>query len=76
MRQGAKSKAKDSPPRRRAEALRDCEVRVLEMVATGTPLHKTLGEVARLFESHAEGMLASILLIEDGTARWGETNFR
>jgi PAS domain S-box-containing protein len=67
MTQSAKTKAKGSAPRRRAEALRDCEVRVLEMVATGIPLHKTLAELARLFEAHAEGMLASILLIEDGT---------
>src|ERR1043166_1673532 len=66
MTQSAKTKVKGSPPRRRAEALRDCEVRVLEMVATGLPLHKTLAELARLFEAHAEGMLASILLIEDG----------
>src|ERR1043165_435348 len=67
MTQSTKTKAKGSPPRRRAEALRDCEVRVLQMVATGSPLHKTLAELARLFEAQAEGMLASILLIEDGT---------
>src|ERR1043165_4423366 len=66
MTQSTKTKAKGSPPRRRAEALRDGEVRVLQMVATGSPLHKTLAELARLFEAQAEGMLASILLIEDG----------
>ena len=51
----AKPKLKDSPPRRRAEARRDCEVRVLEMVATGSPLHQTLAEVVPLFEVHAKG---------------------
>ena len=49
-----------------AETLRAGEARVLEMVAADEPLGRTLETLARVFEAQAGGMLASILLLEDG----------
>ena len=49
-----------------AELLRAAEARVLEMVAADEPLDRTLDALARVFEAQAEGMLATILLVEDG----------
>ena len=46
--------------------LRAGEAHVLELVAAGEPLSQTLDALARTFEAQAEGMLASILLVEDG----------
>ena len=50
---------------RRADALGAAAIRVLEMVATDEPLEPTLETLARLFEAQADGMLASVLLVED-----------
>ena len=62
----------DVTDRRRVEALRAGESRVLEMVAEGGPLDRTLDALARVIEVQADGMLASILLIENGvTLRHG-----
>jgi two-component system, cell cycle sensor histidine kinase and response regulator CckA len=49
-----------------AETLRAGEARVLELVAADEPLDRTLDALARVFEAQADGMLASILLVEDG----------
>ncbi|HKQ29761.1 MAG TPA: diguanylate cyclase, partial [Burkholderiales bacterium] len=58
---------RDITERRRADALRNGEARVLEMIATGAPLNDTLAELMRLTESQADGMLCSVLLLdEDG----------
>ena len=57
---------KRKSPEVRKEALRAVEATVLEMVAADAPLDRTLDALARGFESLAEGMLASILLVEDG----------
>jgi len=46
--------------------LRAGEAHVLELVAAGVPLSQTLDALARTFEAQADGMLASILLVEDG----------
>ena len=51
---------------RRAEALRAGEARVLQQVAADTPLEETLATLASVFEAQADGMLASILLVEGG----------
>ena len=53
--------------RKRAEALRAIQSRVLEMIATNAPLEDILGSVAHLIESESNGMVCSILLLdEDG----------
>jgi two-component system cell cycle sensor histidine kinase/response regulator CckA len=55
----------DITERRRLDSLRVGEARVLEMVAAGAPLDQTLDTLARVFEAQAEGMRASILLVEN-----------
>jgi hypothetical protein len=45
------------------------ELAVFELVAIGAPLEVTLDALARLFESEAEGMLASVLAVKDGKVR-------
>jgi PAS domain S-box-containing protein len=50
-------------------ALEAGELEVLELVAVGARLEVTLDALARLFESEAEGMLASVLAVEDGKVR-------
>jgi PAS domain S-box-containing protein len=53
---------------KRSEAVRDGQTKILEMIATGTPLPETLNAVVRLIESQSPGMLGSILLLdEEGT---------
>jgi len=55
---------RDVTAARRTEALAAGEARVLEMVVASRPLAETLTLLARLFEREAEGMLASILLLQ------------
>jgi PAS domain S-box-containing protein len=50
--------------RKRAEALRVGQSRILEMIATGRPLSETLLALARLVESQSQGMLCSVLLLD------------
>lgn len=50
----------------RSELLRAGELEVLELMTADAPLEVTLDRLARVFEEHAEGMLASVLLVEDG----------
>jgi PAS domain S-box-containing protein len=53
--------------RKQAEDLLLGQKRILEMVASGKPLPETLTSLVQLIESHAPGMLGSILLLdEDG----------
>ncbi len=40
------------------------QAEVLEMVARGEPLAKTLDALARLFEAQTDGMLASVLQVD------------
>jgi PAS domain S-box-containing protein len=56
---------------RRMQALHATETRVLEMIAEQVPLPQTLDALARAFEAHADGMLASVLIVEDGRVRHG-----
>lgn len=60
---------RDVTEERRAETLAAGEARILELVASSQPLEKTLDELALLFESQADGMLASVLLVENGFVR-------
>jgi signal transduction histidine kinase/DNA-binding response OmpR family regulator len=60
---------RDVTAERRAEALATGESHILALVAASQPLERTLEELARLFEGQADGMLASILLVENGLVR-------
>lgn len=55
----------DIDQRKRAETLRNEQGRVLEMIATSMPLEEVLESIARLVESQVDGMMASILLLEE-----------
>jgi PAS domain S-box-containing protein len=57
----------DVTERKRAEALRDAESRVLEMIARDAPLAKILENLVLVVEAQFAGLLCSILLLdEDG----------
>ena len=57
----------DVTERNRAEALRDGESRILEMIARDAPLEETLENLVRVVESQFAGLLCSVLLLdEDG----------
>lgn len=59
--------ARDITERNRAEALREGQNRVLEMIALDAPLEDSLSTLQRCVEAQHEGMLSSILLLdEDG----------
>jgi GAF domain-containing protein len=51
--------------RKRAETLLEGQKRVLEMINRDAPLHETLDEICHVVESQAEGMLTSILLLDE-----------
>ncbi|MDY7578950.1 diguanylate cyclase [Herbaspirillum sp. RTI4] len=51
--------------RKKAELLRTGQSRVLEMIATSMPLGSTLESLMHLLESQLDGMMASILLLDD-----------
>ncbi len=57
----------DVTERKRAEALRDGESRILEMIARDAPLEETLENLVRVVEEQFAGLLCSVLLLdEDG----------
>jgi PAS domain S-box-containing protein len=57
----------DVTERKRAEALRDGESRILEMIARDAPLAETLEQLVRVVEAQFAGLLCSVLLLdEDG----------
>jgi PAS domain S-box-containing protein len=57
----------DITERKKAEIWRGGQARVLETIATDAPLEETLTVLARVVEAQAEGMLCSVLLLdEDG----------
>ncbi len=55
----------DITERKKAEALRSGQSRILEMIATSSPLADTLESLTSLIESQSEGMLCSVLLLDD-----------
>ncbi len=57
--------ARDITERKRAEALREGQQRVLEMIAVDAPLKDALNELLCCVESQVEGMLCSVLLLND-----------
>jgi PAS domain S-box-containing protein len=57
----------DVTERKRAEALRGGESRILEMIARDAPLEETLEKLVRVVEAQFAGLLCSVLLLdEDG----------
>jgi diguanylate cyclase (GGDEF)-like protein/PAS domain S-box-containing protein len=55
---------RDITERKQAEALRTGQARVLEMIATGTPLQEVLQSLLQLIASQVPGMMGSILLVD------------
>jgi PAS domain S-box-containing protein len=61
--------SRDVTERRREEAFRASQHQVLEMIATGTTLPAVLDSLVRLVEKHSDGMLCTVLLLdEDGVS--------
>ena len=59
--------SRDVTERRRDETSRAAQHQVLEMIATGTPLPDVLDSLVRLVEQQSDGMLCTVLLLdEDG----------
>ena len=56
----------DITERKRAEALREGESRILEMIARDAPLEGILEKLVRVVEAQFAGLLCSVLLLEDG----------
>ena len=57
----------DVTERKQAEALRDGESRILEMIARDAPLEEILEQLVRVVEAQFAGLLCSVLLLdEDG----------
>ncbi|HYC41908.1 MAG TPA: EAL domain-containing protein [Noviherbaspirillum sp.] len=61
--------ARDITERRRADMLREGQNRVLEMIAIDTPLEDSLGALQRCIEAQHEGMLTSVVLLDEGGGR-------
>ncbi|HEV2426451.1 MAG TPA: PAS domain S-box protein [Terriglobia bacterium] len=60
---------KDVTERKKAEALRAGQSRVLEMIATNVPLGEMLSCLAEVIESQCPGMLCSVLLLDSAGQR-------
>jgi PAS domain S-box-containing protein len=54
----------DITERKRAEALREGESRILEMIARDAPLRETLENLVRVVEAQFTGLLCSVLLLD------------
>ena len=57
--------SRDVSARRRADALREGEAELLEMIATGAPVGCVLDSLVHLIESQWSGLFGSVLLISD-----------
>ena len=57
--------ARDITDRKRGEALREGQNRVLEMIALDAPLDESLAALLLCVEAQHEGMLSSIILLDD-----------
>lgn len=55
----------DVTERKRAEALRDGQSRILEMIARDARLEEILNQLVRVVESQFAGLLCSVLLLDD-----------
>jgi PAS domain S-box-containing protein len=57
--------SRDITERKLADALRDGQSLILEMIATGAPLDDVLEHLVHLMESQLRGIVGSILLLDD-----------
>jgi PAS domain S-box-containing protein len=58
--------SRDVTRRRLADAMREGQAGILEMIVSGAPLESVLEELIHLMESQASGTVVSILPIDDG----------
>jgi diguanylate cyclase (GGDEF)-like protein/PAS domain S-box-containing protein len=59
--------SRDTTEQKKADALRDGQARILEMIALSAPLGEVLDQLMRLVESQLSGIFGSVLLLdEDG----------
>jgi diguanylate cyclase (GGDEF)-like protein/PAS domain S-box-containing protein len=61
---GVSAISRDISERKRSQALAAGQAELLEFMAAGAPLRHVLESVTRFVEEHAEGVLASILLLD------------
>jgi PAS domain S-box-containing protein len=64
-----RSSITDISERKRADAMLVGQGRILEKIATDAPLEDTLADLVRLVESQAEGLLGSVVLLDEDGAR-------
>jgi diguanylate cyclase (GGDEF)-like protein/PAS domain S-box-containing protein len=57
--------SRDVSVRKRADLLRDEQARVLEMIAKNSPLGEVLDRIIRLIEAQLDGVVGSILLLDE-----------
>jgi diguanylate cyclase (GGDEF)-like protein/PAS domain S-box-containing protein len=61
--------SRDITERKRADALRDGQAQILQMIATSAPLQDVLDRLMRLVESQLTGIFSSVLLLDERTSR-------
>ena len=61
--------SRDITERKLAEALRDGQAQILEMIAMSAPLEDVLDRLIRLIESQLTGIFVSVLLLDDDGTR-------
>jgi diguanylate cyclase (GGDEF)-like protein/PAS domain S-box-containing protein len=61
--------SRDITERKRADALRDGQAQILQMIATSAPLQDVLDRLMRLVESQLTGIFSSVLLLDESTSR-------
>jgi diguanylate cyclase (GGDEF)-like protein/PAS domain S-box-containing protein len=61
--------SRDITERRQADALREGQAKILEMIATSAPLDAVLDRLTRLVESQLAGIFGSVLLLDKDGAR-------
>ena len=57
--------SRDVSARRKADALRDGQAEILEMIAVGAPTEYVLEQLVHLIESQSSGIFGSVLLLSD-----------
>ena len=62
---GVAGVSRDITDRRLSNLLRDGQAQILEMIAMGAPLEAILDALAQLIESQLNGILCSVLLLDD-----------
>ncbi len=61
--------SRDITERKLADALRDGQAQILEMIATSAPLGDVLDRLVRLVESQLKGIVGSVLLLDEAGER-------